>query len=408
MYDISILSGIPSSVVDLPTLEPLPTRLPALFSVGIHDIPFLSSPKFSTPEGWVACTTDGILAHKTQLYDTLVMMPSVPIDDLKRKAWPRIRSHSGMDIKATQRDLRRYGALKHELTAATDNAGRSPFTSKSTSKRNSFFQNVSNQSSSNLSIIENAQSSYDDVASAADANIVEPQSWSALAYDSFMWWASAGEKRTDLEEEAEADRAFLPAVAMNTAAQSSRDGLGDQEAARASGDFNTMTPSSGKGTAAPASTETSTAPTTSGNLETSIIAYFHRLTERLFTVLADIIDSQSGPEHGGTVYKDDEQEASTQTSPPGNSTDQRVPGNLSDGRGSNGLDTSRDNDDDNDDDDDEREDAIEISSDDMIRMGLDTWSETDRAFVRDLVDLYWGRKCAVPRSGVECCGVRIC
>ena len=42
VYNISILSNIPSSIVDLIPLEPLPTRLPPLFSVGVHDIDDLS------------------------------------------------------------------------------------------------------------------------------------------------------------------------------------------------------------------------------------------------------------------------------------------------------------------------------------------------------------------------------
>jgi hypothetical protein len=42
VYDISILSNIPSSIADLLPLEPLPTRLKPLFSVGVHDIDTLA------------------------------------------------------------------------------------------------------------------------------------------------------------------------------------------------------------------------------------------------------------------------------------------------------------------------------------------------------------------------------
>ena len=37
VYDISVLSSLPSSVSDLLPLEPLPTRLRPLFAVGVHD-----------------------------------------------------------------------------------------------------------------------------------------------------------------------------------------------------------------------------------------------------------------------------------------------------------------------------------------------------------------------------------
>ncbi|SLM38249.1 Protein of unknown function DUF2347 [Lasallia pustulata] len=87
VYDISVLSHIPASIFELLPLEPLPTRLQPLFSVGVHDIPTLRqgsrNPVKPTNDastqdlgyGWVACTTDDVLATKEGLYDILVTIP---------------------------------------------------------------------------------------------------------------------------------------------------------------------------------------------------------------------------------------------------------------------------------------------------------------------------------------------
>lgn len=74
VYDISVLSGIPSSVSDLLPLEPLPIRLRPLFAVGVHDMATLAGSRDTNPSsdvvaegmgyGWVACTTDDILSLK--------------------------------------------------------------------------------------------------------------------------------------------------------------------------------------------------------------------------------------------------------------------------------------------------------------------------------------------------------
>src|SRR5579859_5542414 len=88
VYNTSVLATIPPSVSDLLVNEP--NRLRTLFCVGVNDIPmlerFASSPPLTTdassltlidppdvPEdkGWVACTTDAVLALKPHLYDIL-------------------------------------------------------------------------------------------------------------------------------------------------------------------------------------------------------------------------------------------------------------------------------------------------------------------------------------------------
>src|SRR5277367_4971008 len=85
VYNTSVLATIPPSVSDLLVNEP--NRLRTLFSVGVNDIPMLerlSSDSQSDPliepsdvqeQGWVACTTDAVLALKPHLYDILIILP---------------------------------------------------------------------------------------------------------------------------------------------------------------------------------------------------------------------------------------------------------------------------------------------------------------------------------------------
>ncbi|KAF2120313.1 hypothetical protein BDV96DRAFT_595865 [Lophiotrema nucula] len=87
-------------------------------------------------------------------------------------------------------------------------------------------------------------------------------------------------------------------------------------------------------------------------LHTAIIAYFHRSTSSLITNLAGIIEAA-------------------------------------------------------DDEDDVDEQVLDIGRDDMSRIGLDTWSETDKAFLQEFLWIYFGRRAEVHGASLECCGVRI-
>src|SRR5579871_4343542 len=84
VYNTSVLATIPPSVSDLLIHEP--TRLRTLFCVGVSDIPMLERLSQPMPDdvsalvhqldgpdeqGWVACTTDAVLALKPHLYDIL-------------------------------------------------------------------------------------------------------------------------------------------------------------------------------------------------------------------------------------------------------------------------------------------------------------------------------------------------
>ena len=420
VYDISILSGLPSSIIDLLPLEPLPTRLAALFSIGVRDIPTLS-PSHVHSEGWVACTTDDILASKPQLYDTLITLPPSYSSQAEARKWPHVKSHAGAEIKANQRDLRRYQVLRQGtrfLTHNNDTSQRSNHIDNNASHRNSQVMSGSYPSSSDILGGLPDTESYGDIAAANDAQIVEPQSWSALGYDSFMWWASAGEKRTDMDEEEESDRALFPTTARMTASPIPPESGGMTSQTRLeSGDPRTPVTAGGK---TPTTAVTSADPAEPLAIETSIIAFFHRFTERLLRVLAEIIDledeEQDGPDGSDgspTAYKDavqpdNESGVRRRDNNNGDSSHVQTDGGPSKpSHRSTSASAVSDRDMDSAAADDDRP-AVELSNDDLLRMGLDVWSESDRLFVRDLVALYWGLECVVRRTGIECCGVRIC
>jgi len=113
----------------------------------------------------------------------------------------------------------------------------------------------------------------------------------------------------------------------------------------------------------------------SAKQEMSIIAYFHRLTTQILSVLADIVDSTDS---------DDERE------------DEQSP--LRNGGGDRAVEEELE----------ETGPSVYISSQDVIRMGLDIWSETDHQFIEDVVREYFGRRARVEGRSVDVCGIRIC
>ncbi|KAL8852835.1 MAG: hypothetical protein Q9221_002344 [Calogaya cf. arnoldii] len=355
-YNISILSTLPSTLHNLLPLSPLPTRLRPLFSVGVHDIPTLTTgSRNSVPRetlenegqayGWVACTTDGILGTKDHLYDTLVTLPSpssMDHENQTNKAWPKIRGKRCVDVKATQRDARRYRALRQDLGHYHSSTSRPPSSQQPFVERYTDSPSPEHDSAPLLQLpsLSHLPTDPDPPPPEPDqTDILESQSWSALAYNSFMWWASAGEKRTDREEEAEYDSSLLANL----------DSPGD-----------TPSPGMSRGTRRGGGLEGE------GRIgfEMAVIGYFHRLTVLILRTLSDVVDAAN----------DDDGEG----------------GSLGEGSRGGG----------------EEADVV-VQVDDMTRMGLDIWSESDRVFVEELVDFYWGRKAVVKGGSVECCGIRV-
>ncbi|MCJ1369169.1 hypothetical protein MMC20_000378 [Loxospora ochrophaea] len=343
VYDLSVLSNIPASVSASIPLEPLPTRIQPLFSVGLHDTEILTTGSRHDQKtgdvvdddagyGWIACTTDDVLAMKSGLYDVLVKMPPWHAKQAREKVWPRVQGPDNSEIRASQRDLRRYRVLRRGLRRQS---------SRSRAASSEFRPSPDHgheDSEPILLPVKNTHETFDDASSTIDEQLIEPLSWSALAYSSFMWWASAGETPA-LEEEAEQDAALLQ-------------------------DFTDTSP--GRPRSNRRRSNPSLSATMSGGPpavpEMAIIAYFHRLTARILGKLAEVVEAQDGEEEGENPHRDHQG----------------------------------------------AEDPIIVENEDMTRMGLDVWSESDRDFVRELLDFYWGRKAEILGGRVECCGVRIC
>lgn len=458
VYNISILANIPLSVFDL--LEPSASsqRLRPLFTIGVHDIPFLVADNANTtskrpapvPEqqpsllgasspGWIACTTDSILAIKDDLWDVLITMPPTHASQAREIVWPTVESPKGVPVKATQRDLRRFRTLRaglRRLTTATSSAvadddennnnNNGNAENHPTSSTNGTEPRPPNRRRSRLSMSSMKTTNFlpdgDDSALLADAadKIVEPATWASLAYSGFMWWASAGEqRRSDEAEEAAHDHGLLADLIPTNPSPAN-----PLQNRRPSGSFN-VTGSTGLGLGGMGDSITSLtarrATTTAGEgggagegangeegaaseedrarRELGIIAYFHRLTAGVLGPLAEVVAATEEEEDG--EYTDDAEDVSaTPPSPPAAEGEDEAetvrllrPQQQQDGA--------------NDLDDDIRP-AVRVDSDVLAAMGLDVWSLADAAFVREMVARYFGRRARVEGKGVEVCGLRVC
>lgn len=346
MYDLSILSSIPSSVTGVlpPGSEPL-QRLRSLFTIGVHDIPNLQDEAKKHEEakdsnyfldggawtpGWAACTTDEVLSIKSNLYDMIVELPAQLESPQQEKRWPRIRTSTGKELKATQRDMRRFRILHSELRKTQRHSIDVPRHDERSGADSDDDSDVDDDQVALLSRSRTeSESSDDDIY--AD-NLVEAPSWTALAYSGFMWWASAGERDSSAAEEADSDRALLGDLSDFMTA-SLRGGSDDA-----------MAQTWYQGAGAP---------------HTAIIAYFHRLTAEIFSTLGDLVDAADDEEDG-----DDDVEG--------------------------------------------EERSVVVHSEDTSRMGLDVWSESDKAFVKEVLAMYFGRTAEVHGASIECCGIKIC
>lgn len=265
--------------------------------------------------GWIACTTDSILAMKDTLWDMLITMPPEHSIHAKEKVWPTIECPRGTPVKATQRDVRRFNALRHGLARLAHGPG--------------------TPSAEDIQHQQDADDLFD--------NLAEPLSWAAFAYNGYMWWASAGEQlRSEEQEEASRDAALLadlapaprapPAVSLSDSLASLTFRRGPDEA----------------------------------SVELAVIAYFHRLTAQMLSVLSDVADS-----------------AEEEPFPSSDEEDSQL------------LNT-------------EDERLVTVDSRSVENMGLDVWSGSDAVFVDLLMRTYFGRAAKIEGKGVEVCGVRVC
>jgi DENN domain-containing protein 11/Domain of unknown function (DUF4484) len=280
VYNTSVLATIPPSVSDLILNEP--NRLRTLFSVGVSDIPMLEqyssepsvqpdnasstlveSTEVVNERGWVACTTDEILALKTHLYDILVILPHQnPFPSLKTPISPNhptITLSSGEPVLPTIRDLRRWKRLCLELPLPRP-TGPDP--------------------------------EFDD--------LTYQRSWAEFVCGGLFWWATAGEAANaeDFENDSDDDY-FL----QETPARRGTLGEGvpllqrsdtlDSFANIGSWDATTPRPRTRSDTIM-------SRMTGFGEADVGVIVYFHRMTAKIISSLSAIIDANELNEEDGT------------------------------------------------------------------------------------------------------------
>ncbi|EWC47129.1 hypothetical protein DRE_03498 [Drechslerella stenobrocha 248] len=402
VYDISVLSNIPFAVADLITSD-LP-RLKPLFSVGVYDIPSLeleaaqiknrasglpytaNGSDLNTPGelgGWVAATTDAILTMKKDLHDIIVKLPPPESENAAEKVWPTIEvSATGEQIKATQRDLRRYRALKRSLRRYSGHDNGIPFPNgvyengadddsgssiHEYDENDEILQPILERRTSTISSLRSAPQFKDiDTNSEYEEIVCEKLSWPQLAYESFIWWASAGEQRID---GGDGDSEGLEA----------RPGSEDEN----TGYITPITPGGQKPVFLARQRRRSTGLSISGmdgtgplgNAEMDIIAYFHRMTSRIVGGMSDIIEASGLGEEEGEAAPPDAEGGTLR-------------GEVSDVE--------------------DEERWVFISPDDVMRLGLDQWSTNDEKFLKEVTRLWFKREAMVERSGLMLCGVKLC
>lgn len=342
----------------------------------------LADPGDEAGSGWIACTTDSILAMKDTLWDMLITMPPNNTTHASPsfsssssssssspthlhgihpdKAWPTVEFPRGTPVKATQRDFRRFNALRNGLLRlAAHTSDPEPDSPRS-------------ETSAVRPSTSRSHRIFDDERDETSDALIEPITWTALAYNGYMWWASAGEQlRSEQQEEAFRDAALLADLApspqhspISLPRSSSRELVSESLsslAARHGG-------------------------TPEARTELAIIAYFHRLTTQMLSVLSDLVDSAD--EAYPSLYRDEEDDAESGGEDEGEDEDEALLRNGSDDRF--------------------EDRAITVDSRALETMGLDVWSATDGSFVQDLMGVYFGRGARIEGKGVEICGVRVC
>jgi DENN domain-containing protein 11/Domain of unknown function (DUF4484) len=264
VYNTSVLATIPPSVSDLITTEP--NRLRTLFCIGINDIPLLeqlASPSTATlsdthEQGWVACTTDTVLALKPHLYDLLITLPSThhPISAPSNLPVPRnhptITSSRNAALLPSIRDLRRWKRLLLEIPLPPS-PGPDP--------------------------------EFDD--------LVYARSWTEFIFQGLCWWATAGEAGYGTGEDidspnADDDDYFLsePPARRGTL------GEGVPLLQRSDTFDSLVTPETPRPDPR-GRTRSDTLLTRGGGGEADVgvMVYFHRMTARMMSSLAGIIDA---------------------------------------------------------------------------------------------------------------------
>ncbi|THC93983.1 hypothetical protein EYZ11_006530 [Aspergillus tanneri] len=330
-----------------------------------------ASPDSDRDATWIACSTDTVLTMKSELFDVLVTLPPPHSKNAAEKVYPKIsvlptttaqhNSSQAVHLKATQRDARRYSTLRKGL------------------------QQVSRDEDTQSGDDDDDDDESDAASTFSSSSIVEPLSWARLAYTSFIWWASAGEKRDGLSEEEEEEHQ----IKQDTRLLASVESLPSPP----SGSLGRRTMPPGDPVQQPP--------------EIALVAYFRRLTTQIFVALSDVIvrhDSRDAANSGELndddeiPYEDDPDDGLQPSATIGRRSTQEDDSTspLLQRSAFPDPDLSR------------RDDKpIKITTEDMTEMGLDVWSAADRIFVEELVQTWWGRKACVDSARIRCCGISI-
>lgn len=224
------------------------------------------------PPGFIACTTDEVLSTKPQLYDVLVEIPHKQSHAAKRKQWPTLKTSDKQPILATQRDLRRYKSLIQELRRLSKGTPAAPPEVEDEAANDSEDEDEGARLLRPDSVHRRDSSSTptddDEDDEEFEGLPLEPVKWSAVAYSSFMWWASAGEKDASLADEDDQNRILLTDLV-------GRRGPGSDVQA-------SWSSIAGKG----------------ASVQTAIVAYFHRLTGLMLGTLAEMCEGEGDGEDG--------------------------------------------------------------------------------------------------------------
>ncbi|KAK6438695.1 hypothetical protein LTR95_005100 [Oleoguttula sp. CCFEE 5521] len=172
-----------------------------LFSVGLPDIGHLQS----ATKSWIACTTEKVLTEKYDVYDIVVDLS--PDNRRPQHPWPEIRGARSSYIRATQRDARRFVGLQRELIRhCRSTSSASDIDEDGTDEGNKVAarrESVLRSEEGNLSYNPSAVSA-----------LIESETWTAAAYNSLLWWASATDADETESEESVADSALLKDITL--------------------------------------------------------------------------------------------------------------------------------------------------------------------------------------------------
>lgn len=307
---------------------------------------------------------------KPDLFDVLVTLPAPYSQQTAERTFPKIslvhntggkpNQTQQIQLKATQRDARRYSMLRRGLRQFSNDCPTSP-----------------------------EQDSSDTDSTYSSSPVVEPISWTRLAYTSFIWWASAGENRDGLSEEEEEQQ-----IEQDSRLLASVESLVRPP-------YNSISHSDPPRN--PLQEDQQPA-------EVALVAYFRRLTSQIFVTLAGAIaryDSDLDDDaYNDAPYIDEDYDTDASLSMSRQSIHgdegsspllrQRssVSGSASHGSRAGHRDSGA-------------HDVVTITVADMAEMGLDVWSATDRIFVEELVSLWWGRGAKVDSARIRCCGISV-